>query len=88
MLGIIGLVNAVVISPFLWITGPVSLILGAFGVWQNKKAARGHANGTPGVVMGWINVALGILYVLALVAFIVLLGFAFSAGGAFDETTF
>ncbi|GAB3849453.1 DUF4190 domain-containing protein [Nesterenkonia populi] len=71
VLGIIGLVNAVVISPFLWITGPVSLVLGWLGVWQGRKANRGGANGAPGVVMGWISLALGILYLLVILGLLV-----------------
>ncbi|WP_022872750.1 DUF4190 domain-containing protein [Nesterenkonia alba] len=78
VLGIIGLVNAVFISLFLWITGPLSIVLGWIAVHQGNKASRLGANGMAGQVMGWISIALGGLWLLGLLGFLIFFVWIFS----------
>jgi len=53
--------------------------LGFVAISYGNKAKRGGANGTPGVVMGWIAVALGFASILV---FLVLFGIVAAAFGA------
>ena len=85
VLGVIGLVCNFIVS--WWLFGLPSLILGVIGIFKANEAERYGAAASAGRIMGWINAAIGGLFLIVFGG-ILLLGLIGIAGAASSSSHF